>query len=155
MWMDVKSLTWDLVNGCHSIDGSLLYCHPRNYPHCNFCSVNRFQPHNLLFLHPNPLLPLTVTFWFRASRLLVSGSGRPWHLFLALSGKFRHVQTCPWVSQKVDFAKARTPLPLPSHWVLCSKLLDISSCFRNFSIYTESVPLIYPVSSCWYLSWNF
>lgn len=82
-------------------------------PPCNLCCVNRFQPCNLLFSHPNPSLPLTVPFWFLASKLLITGSGRSWILCLALSDKFRHVQTCPRVSHKVDFAKARTTTPPP------------------------------------------
>ena len=143
-------------------------------PNLGSCQCEPFMDGSFVITHPvtSALLidfsPLSFCFFililhflwlfaFRSEQAghLISGSGWSRNLCLALSDKFRHVQTCPWVSQKVDFAKARTTtLPHPSHWVLCSKLLDISPCFWNFTIYTESVPLIYPVSSCWYLSWT-
>lgn len=82
-------------------------------PALSLYSVNSFYPCNLLFLHLNPSLPLTVPFWFRANRPLISGSGRSRNLCSALSDKFGHVQTCPRVSQKVYFAKARTTTPPP------------------------------------------
>lgn len=119
------------------------YYHHCNCTPCHLCSLYRFQPHNLLFLHPNPSLPLT-------SFLVLSKAG---HLYLDLanpaisawfcqtsSDLYRHVHK---FLRRLMLPKPEPPLTLPSHWVLCSKPLDTSSCCRNFRMYTESVSLVY------------
>lgn len=117
------------MNGCkkpnpgscqwyHSRDGNLVYYLFCVYPACNLSSVNRFQPSNLLFLHPNPSLPLTVPFWFRAKGHLyldLADSEISAWLCQASSGMYRHVH---------EFLR-RLTLPKPEH---CSPSLPTGSC---------------------------
>lgn len=120
------------------------YHHHCNCTPCYLCSLHRFQPHNILFLHPNPSLPLTIPFWI-------------WQILQSLLGFVRQVQTCTdmstsflgsWCCQRQNHHSPSLPTGscAPSYWTQ-DPAAETSRC-------TQSVPLLYPVSSCWYLSWN-
>lgn len=119
----------------------------RSYHHhcdctpCHLCSLHRFQSRNLLFLHPNPSLPLTVPFWFRARQANYIWI---WQIPQSLLGFVRQVQTCTdmstsflggWRCQRQNHRPPSLPTGscAPSHWTQVPAV-ETSGCTQSLCL---------------------